>query len=115
MRRDGNASVETICIDIYIGLKEGYDGKQWSIDHLEEELQHVCDKGLCVSVIPCRYIYKDGNEDGAIVRLINYPRFPSTLIEIKSKAIYIANKLKERFKQYRVSIQAPDMTYMIGT
>lgn len=108
-----NKVVDTICVDIYIGLKEGYDGEQHNIEELRDYLQNICNKGLCVCVSPCSYIYKNGREDGAIVRLINYPRFPSDLREIKEKAIKIARGLKSHFGQYRISIKAPDMTYMI--
>jgi len=106
--------VKTFVVDIYIGLKEGYDGPQHSIEELKDALQIICDEGLCVSVIPASYVYKGGREYGAIVKLINYPRFPSNPEAIKTKAILIANKLKDHFKQNRVSVQAPDVTYMIG-
>lgn len=114
MCRNGNESVvKSICVDIYVGLKEGYDGNQHNFKELEEVLQPICNEGLCVCVIPCSYIYKNGRETGAIIRLINYPRFPSNLGSIKEKAIEIAKELKNCFKQYRISIQAPDLTYMI--
>lgn len=114
MRREGSDRVvETAVIDIYVGLKEGYDGIQHNLDELERQLQKICDSGLCVTIIPCKYIYKDGNEQGAVVRLINYPRFPSDLKSLKERAIEIASELRSHFGQYRMSIQAPDVTYMI--
>jgi hypothetical protein len=105
--------VETVTVDIYVGLKEGYDGIQHSLDELERQLQKICNKGLCVTMIPCKYIYKDGNENGAVVRLINYPRFPSDLRSLKEKAIDMAAELRAHFSQYRMSVQAPDVTYML--
>jgi len=106
--------VDSICIDIYVGLKEGYYLDQHNIEELKSYLQRICDRGLCVCVIPCSYIYKNGNEDGAIVRLINYPRFPTNIMDLKSKAIKITKELRDVFCQYRISIQAPDKTYMVG-
>jgi hypothetical protein len=116
MRRDRSENlVWSFHVDIYVGLKEGYDGTQHSIAALEQELQEICNNGLCVCVIPCKYIYKNGNDSGAIIRLINYPRLPSTKQKIKTKAISIAKRIQDKFSQYRISIHAPDMTYMIGT
>ena len=106
--------VDTICIDIYVGMREGYDGNQHKLEELEDVLQKICDQGFCVSVIPCSYIYKGGREKGAIVRLINYPRFQSDLKILKRRAIEIAKELGRYFSQYRISVQAPDMTYMIS-
>lgn len=111
--QENDRVVDTITIDIYVGLKEGYNGIQHSLDELERSLQRICDRGCCVSLIPCKYIYKDGNEQGAVVRLINYPRFPSDMASLKTKALAIAKELKEQFNQYRMSVQAPDQTYMI--
>lgn len=69
---------------------------------------------LCVTVTPTRFIYVDGYEDGVVVGLINYPRFPSE----KQRMIYdsweIADQLKEQFKQIRVSITTPEKTYCLG-
>ena len=110
----GNENItETFTAEIFVGLKEGYDGEQHSIEELKDVLQTICNEGFCVSVIPCSYIYKDGREEGAKVTLINYPRFPSEPDVMKEKALDIATELKNHFKQYRVSIQTTDNTYMI--
>ena len=108
---------ESITIDIYLGLKEGYDGIQHSEEELIDYLQEIITQsasGLCVSVIPTKYIYVNGKEEGVIVRLINYPRFPNDIKSLKDKAIDLGWKLKDQFKQYRISIQTPDLTYMLG-
>ena len=61
------------------------------------EIKYCCmdfvKRGLCVSVIPCEYIHTDGEENGALVRLINYPRFPNDSDGIEKIAIELAKEL----------------------
>ena len=77
--------------------------------------QEYCDNiKLGVTVTPTKFIYVGGHEMGAIIGVINYPRFPSTPEQIKSRAIELANIVKDEFKQHRVSIVFPDETVMIG-
>lgn len=52
--------------------------------------QRYCERGLCVSVFPCHYAYKFGQEEGAEVRLINYPRFPKHPETIEEQALDLA-------------------------
>lgn len=74
-------------------------------------LQEYCDTvGYCVTLKSTQYIYKDGNEYGFEVGLINYPRFPSDPTNIINKAIEIAEKLRVGLKQESYSIQTPDDT-----
>ena len=105
--------IDSYTVDIYVGLKEHYDGRQDSIEALLAFIQPICDEGLCVSIFPCHYIYKNGNEQGAMIRLINYPRFPSTPSAILAKAIDIATKLKRHFQQYRITVQDHSKAYLI--
>jgi hypothetical protein len=48
--------------------------------------QHHCAEGACVTVTPTEYVYTGGREAGAIIGLINYPRFPKTPADIDSEA-----------------------------
>ena len=79
-------------------------------DFLQEYVNRV---GLCVTITPTTFIYKDGRENGVIIGLINYPRFPSTREELENKAEEIANLCKDRYKQNRVSIEYQDQTKML--
>lgn len=56
-------------------------------------------RGACVSVFDCEYIYTgktykngyvEGCENGYLVRMIQYPRFPSPPEEIEKNAIELA-------------------------
>lgn len=66
--------------------------------------------GLCVTVEPTTYIYTGGEESGAVIGLINYPRFPATPEEIYSKARELGELLMVRCCQHSFSIMAPDNT-----
>lgn len=107
-------SVETITAKIYLGLREGYTNEIHSIDELKNLLQkYVNEKSYCVTITKTNFIYKNGGEKGAIIGLINYPRFPSTKKEIKRKAEEIAKLCKDKYKQNRVSIEYQDRTIML--
>lgn len=109
------SSVDTFYANIYVGFKDVETETIYSIKMVEQICQEYVDRvGLCVTVTPASYIYNDGNEPGAIVGLINYPRFPSTEEDIRRKAILLAIRLKDELKQHRVSIMMPDETLMLG-
>lgn len=107
-------SVETYKAEIYIGFREQYS----DVYHTYEELVDICKEycnevGLCVSIDKLDFIYTNGGEPGARVTLINYPRFPATSKNIALKAVTLAGRLQEAFKQYRTSVVCADHTYMI--
>lgn len=73
--------------------------------------QTYCDEvGLCVTVERSHYIYTDGNERGAVIGLINYPRFPSTPEEIFERAEKLALRVMEACEQRSFSIMTPAFT-----
>jgi hypothetical protein len=70
-------------------------------------------EGLCVTIEPTKYIYTAGEEDGYIIGLINYPRFPTTQEKIKERAISLARLLLDGTYQHSVLIMTPDETLWI--
>lgn len=83
-----------------------------SIEHAILHCQEYCDEeGYCVTVTPTTYVYRNGQEPGFIVGLINYPRFPSTPDEIFRIARDIADKLRLHLYQDSYSIQTPTETH----
>lgn len=107
-------SVKTYWANIYVGLRRGYNGDQHHRREAKDWCQKYCDEvGLCVTVTPTHFIYKDGKEHGVIIGIINYPRFPSTKAEIKRHALEIATILGKKFMQSRVSIVMPNETIML--
>jgi hypothetical protein len=78
-------------------------------------LKKYCDEvGYCVTLKTTMYIYKDGDEHGIEVGLINYPRFPKDPPSIVNKAREIAELLRVELKQESYSIQTPDDTIWVS-
>lgn len=74
--------------------------------------QYCTDVGLCVTVTPTKYIYKAGEETGARIGLINYPRFPEDWIYILDKAKRLAELVASACGQISYTIETPtDMYY----
>ena len=105
---------ETYNITIHCGLREGYGELQHPIADAERVLQDYCDGGFCVSLTRTVYVYKGGREEGIMVGIINYPRFPATPGELKAFALDIASRLKEALGQLRVTLVCDDETIMLG-
>jgi hypothetical protein len=106
--------VGTYTANIYIGTTVGYDGETQSVDVVRKICQDYCDRfGAGVTVTETEFIYVDGNEKGAIVGFIKYPRFPLPEHEIKDQALHLAKKLMIKLQQFRCSIVCTDETIML--
>lgn len=82
---------------------------------IEDECRHEClREGLCVTVDPMRFIYTGGEETGAVVGLINYPRFPTTKKELWERAHKLALKLLTVTCQHSVLIMSEEQTEWIS-
>ena len=80
-------------------------------DRAQIECENYCDDvGFCVTVTPTRYVYTRGGEDGVIVGLINYPRFPMTRDLLWRHAEALGDRLRAALDQQSFTIQAPDKT-----
>jgi len=105
--------VQTYQATIFVGLREGYDGPIHNVSEVEKLCCDYCTEvGLCVTVTPTRFCYKNGDEAGAIIGLINYPRFPSDPATIDAHAKSIAKRCLEAFGQNRVGYIAGGETSM---
>jgi len=112
--RNGTKRVPTFTATIYVGLRVHYTGTLHSVGEIEDFLRSYCnEKGACVTVTPTKYIYTDGEEPGAAIGLINYPRFPSSVPALKSQALFIAEGLMVLLEQGKVSVVFPDETVML--
>ena len=57
-------TTETLTAKIYLRLKEGYSDKIHDLEEVKDFLQEYCNTvGLCVTVTPTTFIYKDGREE----------------------------------------------------
>lgn len=84
------------------------------LDIIEQTCRRFCLRhGLCVTVDPTRFIYTGGEETGAVVGLLNYPRFPTTSSEIDAVAHELARDLLGATAQHSVLIVRPDMSEWI--
>lgn len=77
---------------------------------IKQACREYCMAGLCVTVDPTTYIYTGGEESGAVIGLINYPRFPATPEAVYNKARELGEKLMERCCQHSFSIMTPTET-----
>ena len=50
-------------------------------------------EGSCFTVTPSKFIYTGGEEDGFVIGLVNYPRFPSEPGVLQTRAEALAEKL----------------------
>ena len=108
-------TVKTFTAIIYVGFKER------NTDQLHDiaEVHGICQQwvnrvGQCVTVTPTEYIYTNGNEPGAVIGFINYPRFPSSRRILQHQALELAGQLMLGLNQYRVSIVFPHKTVMLS-
>lgn len=82
-----------------------------NINTIEKTCNNFCrDNGLCVTVTPTKYIYTGGEQSGATVRLINYPRFPKEPEEIVLTAKQLAEEIRFSANQESYTIETPDTT-----
>ena len=106
--------MENFCAKIYCGLRKSYSGKVFNIEMAEKICQDYVDKiGWCVTVTKTRYIYKNGNEDGVIVGIIQYPRFPKPEHCIKEQTFKLAKNLLKGLEQNRVSVEINQEIFLI--
>ena len=81
---------------------------------IEQSCRQEClEAGLCVTVEPTRFIYTGGEETGAVVGLINYPRFPTTPGDLWYRATQLAIRLLNATCQHSVLVMSPDITEWI--
>ncbi len=81
-----------------------------------EIANHVCraytfQVGLCVTLTKTEYIYTGGAENGFIVELINYPRFPSDHEKLLELAEGLAEELIQANYQLSYTIMTPKKTF----
>ena len=70
---------------------------------------------LCVTVTKTEYVYVAGSQSGVCVRLINYPRFPKSNVEITMTAEILAAVLRMKLYQASYSIEYPTYTKYFET
>lgn len=86
-----------------------------SLETIKQGLRDECMRDpLCVTVEPVAFIYMGGEETGAVIQLINYPRFPSEPEKIFERAESIAFNLLDRACQNTALLMTPGKTVWIA-
>lgn len=84
------------------------------IEVAKQIIRRDCQRvGLCVTIEPTTFVYVGGEENGFVVGLINYPRFPATNDEIWNRAVELARLLLDETYQDSTLIMSPDNTLWI--
>lgn len=97
-----------------VKVEPSYSVRIWIAGDINE-IRAVCrsfcwDEGLCVTVTATEFIYTGGYETGAVIGLINYPRFPMTPAEILETARNLAEAIRIQCHQWSYTLEAPDVT-----
>lgn len=97
---------------------DSYSVRIWMAGEYEKAVevcrQHCDENPWCVSVTPTKYTYTGGEDDGFVVGLINYPRFPCSPARILTEAEAIADRLREALRQESYTIETPEWTTWYG-
>lgn len=100
---------------IYCGLRVGYSDEYYTHEDVEKICQsYVNEFKWCVTITKTRYVYVDGAEDGIIVGIIYYPRFPKTDEALKRLTLRLASILLEELGQNRISVVFNNEVVMLG-
>ena len=75
--------------------------------------RHVMLHPKCVTVTPTTVIYTGGEEQGYVVGLRAYPRFPETPESLDEYAVNLANALLDETHQMSAMIVGPERTEWI--
>jgi len=107
--RDGSSGAMSECesysVTIYIA---------GPIDQIKQQCRKYCEKGLCVTVTPTDYIYTMGEESGAMIGLINYPRFPKDTADIYEEGVKLGEELMFKCHQGSFTIVTPTTSYFFS-
>ena len=84
------------------------------IDVAKQTIRAEClADGLCVTVTPTLFIYTGGEENGYVVGIRNYPRFPSDIISLRARAVTLMQKLLDATMQHSAMLVGPHETTWI--
>lgn len=99
---------------IFVGLQVAYSGRLASYTLIETLCERFClHNKLCVTVTPTKFVYPGGFEPGAIIGVIQYPRFPQPEGRLRRLALDLGELLRVELNQLRVTVQMEDATILL--
>lgn len=104
MKISKSKTVDTYTVKIYVS------GPLDIIEQTCRKFCRFCRRGYCVTVDLTKFIYTGGEETGAVIGLVNYPRFPKDEVEIRVDATELALMLIEDTYQDSALIVTPETT-----
>lgn len=75
--------------------------------------EHLLTNPLCVTIEPTTFLYVGGEEQGYVVGLLNYPRFPTPPNELNVRADMLAELLLTKTFQRSCLVVKPELTTWI--
>ncbi len=100
------------------GLCESATHRIWiagPIAEIERACAEFCtERGLCVAIEAVRYVYTGGREGGAVVTVLNYPRFPKQPEQVCDIADELARFLIERVYQGSATVEGPGQSVFLS-
>ena len=72
--------------------------------------KEILREGLCVTIEPTLFLYTGGEEHGFVVGLLNYPKYPSSPIDLLQRARHIRDLLLAETAQESALIVTPTTT-----
>lgn len=84
------------------------------LSRAKELCERFCLHGFCVSVYETEFIYTFGRQTGAMVKIINYARFPRTKEYLQTVAWFLAGDLMEGLCQGSLTLQTPEKSYFVS-
>jgi len=84
------------------------------IDQIKQVVREYCLEGACVTVTPTTYIYAMGEEEGVEIGFINYPRFPSTQLDLTDRAMLLGYLLMNACHQGSFTVITPSDTHFVS-
>lgn len=70
--------------------------------------------GLCVTIEPTTFIFKQGEETGYVIGLLNYPRFPESAESISDRAERLMRRLLDGTFQGSACYMTPTFTRWVS-
>lgn len=120
-------TVKTFEAKIYVGFRKAYRQEGYNPTEALETVRRICHDavkvGWCVTIQPVEYIYTPtfttgqptpvNGEEGALIGVINYPRFPLNTEDLKERTLTLATRLMEQLHQEGVTVVFTDESVMV--